>query len=745
MAKGEITAALAPGTVLLGGACTYRIERALGQGSFGITYLATTKVKVTGPLGEIETTTQVAVKEFFMKNVNGREGSTVTSGSQGGDYGKYRAKFVREAKHLSNLRHGRIVRVLESFEANNTAYYSMEYLDGGSLGDLIDRKHGLGADECLRYVRQIGEALSYMHANNMLHLDLKPGNVMLHGNGDAVLIDFGLSKQFDDDGNPLSSTTVGGGTPGYAPIEQAYYHGGGKGQLPFTMDVYALGATSYKMLTGERPPDASRVLSDPTLLSSGLSARHVPKPLSDMVLKAMSPKPKDRYQSVKELLAACGGRLTPHKEEPIEVTVVEKEESAEQMLARANKLYKEEKYSEAVPLYRKLAGRGNSGAQFWLGYCLSEGKGVRKNYSEAVKWYRNAAVQGNVRAQWNLGDFYEHGIGVSVDYFEAIKWYRLVAEAGFGVDFAQYKVGEFYERGLGVGKDLSKAKAWYGKAAEQGYSDAKKALERLSSSEPKPSTQKTLTNWRVTKLNLFPLLYVLVALGALLLYSVTPIPWSWEYLEKKYGLAPSVVTPLYSYSSGPHNYVLRMEQGGRGGVYYKPGGFWAVEPNFMRDNPEQIWNLYDDTFTIKGLRIKDQTENFALIECRDSVGLFYKGKQISPYGTRQFEYLGAEYSNGCVGVGNVIEWGLFNSDGKQIIPCEYDDVSFVAKDIIRTKEYNDGKDEVRFFDIDGTEIKDHFVITIEKYGKLIRIGLMLLYIAVAEVIAYFVVRYLRKK
>ena len=448
----NIVNALAPGTMLRGGACTYRIERALGQGSFGITYLATTVAKVVGPLGEIETTTQVAVKEFFMKNVNGREGSTVTSGSQGGDYGKYRAKFVREAKHLSNLRHGRIVRVLESFEANNTAYYSMEYLDGGSLGDLIDRKHGLGADECLRYVRQIGEALSYMHANNMLHLDLKPGNVMLHGNGDAVLIDFGLSKQFDDDGNPLSSTTVGGGTPGYAPIEQAYYHGGGKGQLPFTMDVYALGATSYKMLTGERPPDASRVLSDPTLLSSGLSARHVPKPLSDMVLKAMSPKPKDRYQSVKELLAACGGRPTPHKEEPIEVTVVEKEESAEQMLARANKLYNEKKYSEAVPLYRKLAERGNSQAQNMLGYCYHCGHGIGKDYSEAVKWYRKAAMQGNRIAQYNLGVCCEHGSG--------------------------------------IGKDLLEAKAWYGKAAAQGDSDAQRALERLSSSESKSPTQK---------------------------------------------------------------------------------------------------------------------------------------------------------------------------------------------------------------------------------------------------------------
>ena len=444
MTKKEIINALTPGTVLHGGAHDYKIERVLGQGSFGITYLATTAVKVTGPLGEIETTTQVAVKEFFMKGVNGREGSTVTSGSQGGDCDKYREKFVREAKHLSNLHHERIVRVLESFKANNTAYYSMEYIDGGSLKELIERRHGLGADECLRYVRQIGDALAYMHAHNMLHLDLKPGNVMLRGNGDAVLIDFGLSKQYDADGKPEASATITNGTPGYAPIEQANYHGGSKGPLPFTMDVYALGATAYKMLTGcEEMPDASKVLNYPSLIPSGLSASHVPKPLSDVVVKAMSPKPKDRYQSVKELLAACGGKPNPSSEEPIEVTVVEKEESAEQMLARANKLFNEEKYSEAVLLYRKLAERGNSSAQDMLGYCYHCGHGIGKDYSEAVKWYRKAAMQGNRIAQYNLGVCCEHGSG--------------------------------------IGKDLLEAKAWYGKAAAHGYSDAKKPLDRLFS------------------------------------------------------------------------------------------------------------------------------------------------------------------------------------------------------------------------------------------------------------------------
>ena len=114
---------LVPGTVLRGETYTYTIQKVLGQGSFGITYLATTQVKVAGALGALETTMQVAVKEFFMREVNGREGSTVTTGSQGGLYEKYKEKFIRESRNLSRLDHPHIVKVLEAFEANNTAYY----------------------------------------------------------------------------------------------------------------------------------------------------------------------------------------------------------------------------------------------------------------------------------------------------------------------------------------------------------------------------------------------------------------------------------------------------------------------------------------------------------------------------------------------------------------------------------------------------------------------------------------------
>lgn len=199
--------ALKKGYVLHGASYGYEIQRVLGQGTFGITYLA--KVKMEGALGTLDSNVMVAVKEFFMREINGREGSTVTSGSNKGIFYDYRKKFKKEAENLSKLNHPNIVKVMESFEANNTIYYVMEYFPGGSLDQRIENK-GLPFDEVIKYTKQIGGAIQFMHQNKMLHLDLKPGNVVLDKDNNAILIDFGLSKQYDENGQPESSTTVGG-------------------------------------------------------------------------------------------------------------------------------------------------------------------------------------------------------------------------------------------------------------------------------------------------------------------------------------------------------------------------------------------------------------------------------------------------------------------------------------------------------------------------------------------------------
>ena len=284
-------------SILDSGIRQYKIDKILGQGSFGITYLASTRIKVEGPLGNIETPIKVAIKEFFMRDLNGRTESTVTCSTQSGLYDKYKDKFIKEAQSLSKLSHPHIIKVLEVFENNNTQYYVMEYCEGGSLDDKISARGGLSEEETLKYTGQIMSALSYMHAHHMLHLDLKPGNVMLRSNGEAVLIDFGLSKQFDESGHPESSTTIGGGTPGYAPLEQSNYDGRG---FPKTMDVYALGGTMFKMLTGNRPPEASMILNYgfPT---EELQNHNVSQHLISCIAKAMSFRVSERPQDIESL------------------------------------------------------------------------------------------------------------------------------------------------------------------------------------------------------------------------------------------------------------------------------------------------------------------------------------------------------------------------------------------------------------------------------------------------------------
>lgn len=295
------TTSLAIGTILHGEAYDYKIMDVLGQGTFGITYKA--KVEMKGALGRLDSNMYVAVKEFFMKEVNGRENSSVTSGStsNGGLFYYYRDKFEREARNLSTLSHPNIVKVLEAFHANGTTYYSMEYIDGISLDKKIAQspQGRMPLTEAIETLKQIGAAIAFMHSRNMLHLDVKPGNVMMRKDGTAVLIDFGLSKQYTSDGEPESSTKVGAGTPGYAPIEQVSYHEG-KG-FPTMMDVYALGGTLFKMLTGQRPPEASEILNEgfPT---DSLRQLFIPDNIVNSISRAMAPLKKDRWQTVDEFV-----------------------------------------------------------------------------------------------------------------------------------------------------------------------------------------------------------------------------------------------------------------------------------------------------------------------------------------------------------------------------------------------------------------------------------------------------------
>lgn len=288
---------LQPNTILQRG--KYRIIKKLGQGTFGITYLAEMQVKGDGCDLEID----VAVKEFFMKETNTRHSNdNSVTGSQSELFRKYREKFKTEANNLEKMSNfNDIVKIYDVFEENNTAYFSMEYIDGSNLDDYISQCGKLSENQAIKYVKQIAIALKHLHDKKMLHLDLKPKNIMRSKEDKLYLIDFGLSKQYNNNNAPETSTSIELGTPGYAPIEQANF----KGEFAPTLDIYALGATLYKMLTGISAPDSTDIFDNGfSPLINRLKMRGVNAKTISIVEKSMQPKKGNRFQTIEEFLQA---------------------------------------------------------------------------------------------------------------------------------------------------------------------------------------------------------------------------------------------------------------------------------------------------------------------------------------------------------------------------------------------------------------------------------------------------------
>ena len=282
MEENELQRALPVGTILKSPKFDYRIEAVLGQGGFGITY----KVSTTVMFDKVPIFTYFTIKEHFMKDACERDASGGVGYSKPlqSRVEESRGDFLAEARRLNEIsgKNPNVVPVSEVFEANNTVYYVMEYLNGGTLRDLVKANGALSEQAALDIELPVAKAVAFLHSHHINHLDIKPENIMFRvdyhtGKRMPVLIDFGLAKHFDDKGKPTSTIRVQGCSDGFAPVEQY------SGLQTFSpqADVYALGAVLYYMLVGRVPIIATEMQRDTV-------EKALPPTVSDAVRFAIS-------------------------------------------------------------------------------------------------------------------------------------------------------------------------------------------------------------------------------------------------------------------------------------------------------------------------------------------------------------------------------------------------------------------------------------------------------------------------
>ena len=328
----------------------YIITSVLGEGGFGITYYG-----VDDLFGN-----EVAIKEFFPQGIVTRNNEytdnvTVTYAKQDEAFLAGKKRFIGEARVMAKFNGDQgIVNVTDFFEANNTAYIVMEYLDGITLKEYLKGNRQIPVDELMGLLAPLLESLDDVHQSGLIHRDISPDNIMVLKDGSVKLMDFGAARDYTEFGEKSLSIVL---KPGYAPAEQ-YQSRGVQG--PWT-DIYALCATIYKCITGKTPEDSiQRVMEDELKKPSELGVDISPQ-IEKTLLKGMSIAPKDRYQNLKDL---CEDLYKDYMEEEESLeesqkeTEVEPAETLEKSSAESQETSKEsqeifEEESEALKKEKK--------------------------------------------------------------------------------------------------------------------------------------------------------------------------------------------------------------------------------------------------------------------------------------------------------------------------------------------------------------------------------------------------------
>jgi len=467
----------------------YKIESVLGQGGFGITYLAT----------DVNLDKQIVIKEFFPKEFSSR-GSNIHSvlsheGDESKTYKYLLKKFLSEAKILASLSHPNIVKVTRFFEANRTAYFIMDYIKGKSLKEYILKNGRLSQEDVKKFIIPILEGLKAIHAKSFLHRDIAPDNIYLTQYGVPMLIDFGSAKNIIGNESKSLATIV---KAGYSAPEQYIL----SSIHTESTDIYAVGAVIVTMITGNPPPEATKRqlelysdMPDPLETILAKFKGKYSRSFLEAISKAMSIKNKDRFHNVEEFQEAL--TLLDEKNDNSDTfTQIQslnynsgKNKSKSILILLSilsfiilGALYKiffvneqqiiKNKNSTSAITQKEIKNEKiniiaikdeNSSLTYYeLGLKYYKGKDVEQNRSKAIGFFEKACDLNDNKSCTNLGSIYKDGKGVKKDKTEAIKFYKKACDLNSSV--ACSNLGYIYDKGDGIVKNDSFAIEFYKKA-----------------------------------------------------------------------------------------------------------------------------------------------------------------------------------------------------------------------------------------------------------------------------------------
>lgn len=495
----------------------YKIIQSLGQGGFGITYLAEDTT-----LGH-----KVVIKEFLPQSMAVRDQSryTVAPYTEGDEvFSHLLTRFEEEAKLLAGLRHPNVVKVTRLIEENDTAYFVMDYEEGETLEDYLEHSPQLTEQDILGIMMPVLEGTKYVHDQGVLHRDIAPDNIYLKVNGMPMLIDFGAARNaVAEQSQKLSAIAK----DGYSPPEQ---YTANNDQNAAT-DIYALGAVMYRMITGNKPANAAqrqmaKLENQPDPIGNLVEnyKGKYSKTLLQAIMKALIISQSNRFQSIQEfqqaildgtvievdkpkknklvgigvsVIAIIGfivgiNFLKPNmlstetNEDTKHLAVLEAKPIMKKIKKKLSKEdacksgdYKEctnlgreyyigknlkQDFFKAVELFNIACENNNAKGCYNLAIMYHKGQGTRQDYLMAAKLYKKACLQGDARGCSNLGFLYEKGEGVSQDNIKASEFYTKACDGGITEGCSN--LGYMYENGYGVDKNMRKAIELYTKVCD---------------------------------------------------------------------------------------------------------------------------------------------------------------------------------------------------------------------------------------------------------------------------------------